>query len=93
MVVYDDKCTLKHRTWDWPFTTARAALLSHPQCNSGLKQGKGERGHQHFTDSVISQNLRAAHRAREGVQLGCASRLPASPGGEAIERAAGNIAS
>lgn len=45
-----------------------------------------------YKKSVWRQNLRAAHEAGEGVQLVCSPRLPTSPGGEAIERAAGNFA-
>lgn len=44
-----------------------------------------------YKKSAGRQNLRAAHKAGEGVQLVCSSRLPTSPWGEAIERAAGNF--
>lgn len=53
MVVYDDKCMLKHQTWKRPFTAARAQHSSHTHsATPSLKQGKGGRGHRCFTNTV-----------------------------------------
>lgn len=53
MVVYDDKCMLKYKTWKWPFTAARAQHSSHTHSITPLlKYGKRERGHWCFTNTV-----------------------------------------
>jgi len=57
------------------------AFLSHPQHNPLTERGKRRKGLLRFYRyGVVSQNLRAAHRGREGIRLVCASRLPTSPG-------------
>lgn len=63
MVVYD-RCMLKHKTWRWPFTAARAQHSTHTHSiTPSLHQGKGEkRSLMFYKYSVVSQNLRAAQR-------------------------------